>query len=363
MSCIRRIENKNGSIRWQIDYVNSDKKRKRKSFNRLRDAKVALLYFSAYHAKNQIDSSKYRLGDLAKRYKKHFKHQKSFFISKQYFIRHIVRYFKEDCLLKAISYEDLQNFQGHLKQVERWRHPRSDLPAKKLKPATVNHIISCLRQMLKQAVSWQMIIENPFDKGDALWLEENNFIDRFLSEDEITRLIDFSPEHLKDIIVCAINSGLRKTELLTLKWDQIKYEDSLIKLPDTKSGKKQFVPMNKRLVELFRKIGKKHAERGINSDYIFLWKNFKGDYVPVLNSVAASLRHSCKRAGIKYGRPDGVTFTILRHTALTYLIKNTKSIFIAKQIARHKRIESTMRYAHIAMDDLQSASNTLNDIC
>jgi integrase len=358
MRNIRKINNKKGIVSWQIDYTDRNGKRIRRSYRKLKDAKRALEYFNAFFSKNIFDESTYRIKDLVKRYNDIYNTQKSFYISKQYFIRHIINYFKNDRLLKTINYVALQEFKKHLMNKLKMNND-----VEKLSNATVNKILSCFRHMLNNAVSLGMIIENPFNKGESLRLTENNLIDRFLSKEEILRLLKVSPDYLCDIIICAINSGLRKTELLTLKWEQVDYENMVLKLPETKEGKKQFVPLNKDLIELFESIGMKHAKNNIDSDRIFLWKNFSKKYTVINTGVSTALKSACMRAGIKYGRPDGVTFNILRHTALTYIVKHTKSLFIAKQIARHKDIKSTQRYAHIAMDDLQKASNTLNGLC
>ncbi|MFC1817126.1 hypothetical protein ACFL0M_14590, partial [Thermodesulfobacteriota bacterium] len=75
-----------------------------------------------------------------------------------------------------------------------------------------------LRHMFKKAVEWDMMEQNPFEKGKSLMLKENNKRFRFLTEEEITKLLDECPGYLHNIVECAINTGMRKGEILSLKW-------------------------------------------------------------------------------------------------------------------------------------------------
>ncbi len=52
-------------------------------------------------------------------------------------------------------------------------------------------------------------------------LKENNKRLRFLSEDEIKQLLKACPDHLRDVVECALNTGMRRKEILTLKWEQV----------------------------------------------------------------------------------------------------------------------------------------------
>ena len=107
-----------------------------------------------------------------------------------------------------------------------------------------------------KAVEWEMIKQNPFEMGQSLVFKGNNERVRYLFKDEIDRLlaecsrqlIDLSAknskarsvkrsdaDYLRYFLECAINTGLRKKEILGLKWKQIR--DVLIDLDKIK-GKK-----------------------------------------------------------------------------------------------------------------------------
>ena len=99
--------------------------------------------------------------------------------------------------------------------------------------------------------------QNPFNKGKSLLLKLNNQRIRYLTEEEIERLLIEceSQEHFYHIVTCAINTGLRKGDILDLKWEQIRngfiYPDK-----DTATKKRREIPINKDLDVMFKEIRK-----------------------------------------------------------------------------------------------------------
>ncbi|PIV64039.1 MAG: hypothetical protein COZ37_01245 [bacterium (Candidatus Ratteibacteria) CG_4_10_14_3_um_filter_41_18] len=61
---------------------------------------------------------------------------------------------------------------------------------------------------------------------------------------EIKKLLDVCSEPLKSIVTIALNTGMRKGEILNLKWRDIDFNQRIIYLLETKSGEKREVPMN-----------------------------------------------------------------------------------------------------------------------
>ena len=53
---------------------------------------------------------------------------------------------------------------------------------------------------------WNMLQQDPFKEKPSLMLKENNLQKQLLSEDEIKRILAVSPQHLQDVIICAVNS-------------------------------------------------------------------------------------------------------------------------------------------------------------
>jgi integrase len=113
-----------------------------------------------------------------------------------------------------------------------------------------------------KAGEWDLIDKSPFDGGKSLILKENNKRLRFLTEDEIKRLIDNSPAHLKKVVICALNAGMRRGEILTLRWSQIR--SGFICLQKTKTNEARQIPVNDDLARLYKQIRAEQNPKGSN---------------------------------------------------------------------------------------------------
>lgn len=365
MQNIRRIQNKNGSVSWQIDFTDKSGKRYRKSYPTRSEAKNALAFFHPKVSNHTfVDPNRYeniRLDDLIKRYENSTYSKQRAFESKLYFIMRIAEYFDRQRLLKSITYEDLQNFRDHLLESKRKKHPRSEKPDRTLTPATVNRIMATLRHMLTCACEeWDLMPVNPFKGKKSLMLKENNTKKRFLSADEIQRLLANSPPHLQDVIVGAINSGMRRTELLTLTWQQIKWDENRIELPKTKSGKAQDCILNQPLIDLFKRIRQRPV---VDSKFVFIWQDWQGNYKPI-RCAKTAFRTACEKAGIPYGRDieNGITFHTLRHTYGSHLVMRGATIYEVRDLMRHSDVKTTTRYAHLSDEAKQAAAARLEGL-
>jgi len=187
---------------------------------------------------------------------------------------------------------------------------------------------------------------NPFDKGKSLILKKNNKRLRFLSEEEIERLLPECAEHLRQIAVCAINSGMRKNEILTLKWKQIK--NGLVYLDKTKNGESRQVPINDDLAELFKEI---RREQGLTSKHVFTY------YGRRIKRIDRAFNAALDRADIQ-----DFKFHDLRHTSASHFIMRGGSLKELQEILGHKDIKMTMRYAHLSQEQKKKAVNLLNGL-
>lgn len=100
-------------------------------------------------------------------------------------------------------------------QIENYKIER----LKALSPASVNRELACLKHMLNKAVKWGMLESKPARK--VRLLRENNQRLRYLTKEEIQKLHDSRDNHLKPILLTALFTGMRKSEILKLKWEDI----------------------------------------------------------------------------------------------------------------------------------------------
>ncbi|MGE4542704.1 MAG: integrase [Pedobacter sp.] len=216
------------------------------------------------------------------------------------------------------------------------------------KPATVNRLLATLKHMFTKAEEWEMVEEEVLKKTRKVkLLQENNRRLRFLSAIETQELIKACDPHLKPIVIAALNTGMRKNEILTLKWEQnIDLRHNFILLDTTKNGERREIPIN----EAFLKVLKSQIRR-IDVPYVFFNPKTGKRY----GDVKKSFYSACRRAGIKDFR-----FHDLRHTFASHLVMAGVDITTVKELMGHKTLSMTLRYAHLAPSHKVAAVDLLN---
>jgi len=329
---------------WQIDYFDPNGKRIRMSFKKKKDAVAELGKRQSLMAeKRYLDVKKeYKttLKELTDKYKENFQDQPGYKGGKRFSIRNFKEYFGEETLLANINYVDLETYRNHLKS-------KLTIHDKIRKPATINREMACLRHIMSKAVEWDIIERDPFKKGKSLHLKENNKRLRFLSEDEITSLINACPPYLKNVVVCAINTGMRRGEMLSLKWDQVR--NGLIYLNKTKTNESRQIPINDALNAVFKEI---RTEQQLKSKYVFTYQGKR-----ITDSVRVPFSTSMKRAGIVDFR-----FHDLRHTFASQLLLHGGDLKDVQELLGHKSMTMTLRYAHLTQEHKKKAVNLLNSL-
>jgi len=203
------------------------------------------------------------------------------------------------------------------------------------KPATVNRHMATLKHMFTKAVEWEMVEEETLKRIRRVKQQkENNKRLRFLSKEECQILIDSAEPHLKPILTTAVNTGMRKTEILTLTWDNVDLTHGFILLNVTKNDERREIPINKTLRETFSGL-----TRRLDIPYLF----FDPATGKRLLDVKTSFNTACRRAKIKDFR-----FHDLRHTFASHLVMTGVDIMTVKELLGHKSLTMTLRYAHLA---------------
>lgn len=115
--------------------------------------------------------------------------------------------------------------------------------AKEVAPATVNRNLACLQSIFNKAIAWGKFSgENPVRKVKLF--KENNQRLRFLEKEEMSKLLGNCNKTLRSIVILAINTGMRKGEIMGLKWRDIDFQRGIIYLYYTKNGEKREIPIN-----------------------------------------------------------------------------------------------------------------------
>ncbi|MDI6793141.1 MAG: site-specific integrase [bacterium] len=134
----------------------------------------------------------------------------------------------------------------------------------------------------------------------------------------------------------ALNTGMRKGEILTLKWDQVDLKHGFILLDesDTKNGERKEIPINETLRQTLQRI-----MRQLDVPYVF--------YDPATGKPYQDVKTSFKTA-VRKSKIRDFKFHDLRHTFASHLVMAGVDITTVKELLGHKTITMTLRYAHLA---------------
>ncbi len=215
-----------------------------------------------------------------------------------------------------------------------------------LKPSSVNRDLAFIKAVLNRALDDGLITENPLHRFKML--RENNVRDRFLLEAEEDRLqIHMEPEDF-DLVVIAVDSGLRQAEQFGLTWTQVTFDHggwfSIIK---AKGDKSRTVPMTPRVLEIMRR---RFDER--TNEFVF--SNTKGQ--PMDGSWFFNKR---LKPALAVAKIDGILWHTLRHTTGSRMALAGESLQKIAKILGHSQTRTTERYAHLLPDSSRSAIMSL----
>jgi integrase len=212
----------------------------------------------------------------------------------------------------------------------------------KVKPATVNREFSCIKHMFTKAIQWGYLSENPLQPVKKF--KEPPGRVRYLMDKEIDRLLASCAEHIKPMVIMALNTGMRKGEILSLKWSDIDLKNRMITVKKTKNNETRMIPINGILYHALRTIGPE-----LGCQHVFT--NHQGkSYGDITKGFKAAL----KRARI-----DDFRFHDLRHTFASRLVMAGVDIRTVQELLGHRDITMTMRYSHLSSTHLKEAVKRL----
>lgn len=181
----------------------------------------------------------------------------------------------------------------------------------------------------------------------------------YLEADELARLIEAaeSEYYLESLVPFLVHTGARLGEALALRWDRIDFRRKRITIDRSystghttspKSNKARQVPLNKAAVAALEVQKASSYMRGG-----LVWTTREGEQV-TKNHLNKSWYRTIRKAGIRYVRIHD-----LRHTFASHLVQRGVSLQVVKELLGHGQISTTLRYAHLAPQNLASAVEVL----
>ena len=231
-------------------------------------------------------------------------------------------------------------------EVEKWRNKRL---ANGIKPATTNRQINLIKGCLSRAVEWEVIDSHDLQKVKAQTVDNAKV--RYLSKDEESRLREslakLDIKHLTTIVILAINTGMRKGEILSLQWNDINLENKVLTVDfqNAKSGNTRHIPLN---TQAFNVLSDWQKLSG-NIGYVFKDNNqqrildFRYDWAALLEDASIT----------------DFRFHDLRHHFASKLVMASVDLNTVRELLGHSDLKMTLRYAHLAPEHKAAAVNLI----
>jgi site-specific recombinase XerD len=231
-------------------------------------------------------------------------------------------------------------------------------------PATKNRYKNVFGKTFKIAFADGKVTSNPARLVEQR--PEKNARLRFLSDEEekvLRAAIDKRcPDHMQEFDI-ALNSGMRKGEQYSLEWPQISFKRKRIGLEETKNGSSREIPMNRACLKAFEELfarRKKETPEAVNrrrdtEDRMHNGRIFQSKYGRDLNDSRAWFDRCVDDAEISH-----FTWHCLRHTFISRLVMAGVDLRTVQELAGHKTISITVRYAHLAPEHNQAAIEKLD---
>ena len=215
---------------------------------------------------------------------------------------------------------------------------------------TINHELSLLGHAFQLAVKeWEWVAENPVQKVSKE--KVRNLIERWLTVEEERRLVAASPTWLQEIIIFAINTGFRQSEILNLQWCNVDLFRRTITLLEQKNGGRDTLPVNAKTLEVLKARAK---VRSLKTEYVF--SNGAGNRRDARDLLRA-FYPAMRKADVTRFR-----FHDLRHTFATRLVQAGCDIYAVQKLGRWKTISMVMRYAHHHPESLRAGIEILDRV-
>ena len=279
-----------------------------------------------------------RFEEYTKIYEENYSKERRGYKNELYIIKKLNSFFK-DKYLNEITPGD----------IERYRSKRKD----EVSNTSVNLELSKLKAIFNKAIDTEDygILRNPVNKVE--FLEKVSHKERFLSIKEMESLLKAAhtpwSSHLPLFLVIALNTGMRKMEILSLKWENVNFKKRYIEVTReiAKSKKSRKVPMNDIVYKELKNIERK-------SQYVFYNPKKKTH----IKNIKTAFWRACSEAGIENLRVHD-----LRHTAASFLVNECGiSVPAVAEILGHSNIEMTMQYVHQTDEQKQKGVDRLGEI-
>jgi len=210
---------------------------------------------------------------------------------------------------------------------------------------SVQKELNILKHLLNLSVEWEIIPFNPSQGVKSPKVPAGRM--RYLQATELWVLLDACPEWLRPIAALAVSTGMRRGEILGLRWLDVDMLHDRIMLPQTKNGDGRIVYLNKSAQAVIQSLP-------ISTETKPTERLFRG-VTP--EQVSVTFKRVCTAMEISDFR-----FHDLRHTAASWLRMQGADIHTVAQLLGHKDLRMAARYQHLSPTFLADAVGRLDTV-
>jgi len=217
-------------------------------------------------------------------------------------------------------------------------------------PSTINMEMSLMNHAFNLAIKeWEWVKENPVKMVSRE--KVNNLIERWLTLEEEEKLLNSSPKWLQEIILFAINTGFRLSEILDLKWPQVDLLKKTVTILVQKNKGKDTLPLCEGALEILKDRAKNRRDE---TELVFHTRN--------CTRIAAQNLEEAFYSALRKSGIEKLRFHDLRHTFATRLVQAGVDLYTVQKLGRWKNISMIMRYAHHCPESLRAGVGVLDRV-
>jgi integrase len=205
--------------------------------------------------------------------------------------------------------------------------------------------LNVLKHLLRLAVEWEIIPFSPAQGVKSPRVPAGRV--RYLQPTELRSLLAACPEWLRPIVGLAVATGMRRSEILGLRWLDVDWNHASAMLPQTKNGEGRILPLNQSALAALHSVVRSPETRA--TDLVF-----EGTTPGQVSVAFARLCRSQKVLDFR--------FHDLRHTAASWLRMKGADIHTVAQLLGHKDLRMAARYQHLSPAFLADAVGTLDSV-
>jgi len=222
--------------------------------------------------------------------------------------------------------------------------------AKKWSKRTANDAINIIRSLFKYAIDAEYLTKNPASKLQMLKISSTGKAD-FFSDDELHAIWSKLEPHWVDPLKFIALSGLRKAELMNLRWENVdltkgKEQITIESYDDweTKTGNSRIIPLNPEAIEIVAR------QKGRNPTYVFTSAEGKIIHPDRIYQAMKKCLASLNLEGDVHK---------LRHTFASKLAMSGVELVTIEDLLGHTDLKTTQMYAHVSGEHVRAAVNKL----